>query len=342
MLSYIDFNTGTLNTTYTPPDPNSAFGAYVAQVSKYTYLSNGFNLPSPVPEDLYMHFGDFAKKYNLESAVSSIWRQTQGIGNILEVPTIYVFKYIGDTYLEALAQGFVTTASGDNSELYNSAARVLDNNVLYNSTIIHMNRDAPGGVHVAVRTPTETVLVISKKIVFAIQPFLPRLDAFDLSDKEERLFGQFKANDYFTGVLKNTGISANTATVNIDQTQLYDIPASPNAFDIEPVQLSNLQVVTYLNTARDMTEQEIRQQILDQVNGLDGRGQSFAPEFVVSSIHTPFELTVSSKAIKEGFYTQLYSLQGERNTWYASATFQAHDSSLIWRFTENLLSDIAA
>jgi len=76
---------------------------------------------------------------------------------------------------------------------------------------------------------------------------------------------------------------------------------------------------------------------------LDIRDKSFTkPEFVASSVHAPFELAVSARAIENGFYGQLYGLQGQSNTWYTSATFHKHDSSLIWRFTEGLLANITA
>jgi hypothetical protein len=66
------------------------------------------------------------------------------------------------------------------------------------------------------------------------------------------------------------------------------------------------------------------------------------PEFVEFNNHSPFELTVSSEAIKGGFYGQLNKLQGERSTWWTGATWQAQDSSQIWNWTEiNILPKLA-
>jgi hypothetical protein len=68
-----------------------------------------------------------------------------------------------------------------------------------------------------------------------------------------------------------------------------------------------------------------------------------APEFVEFHNHQPFELTVSTEAIKGGFYRELNALQGERSTWWTGATWQAHDSSRIWNFTEvNILPKLMA
>jgi hypothetical protein len=38
--------------------------------------------------------------------------------------------------------------------------------------------------------------------------------------------------------------------------------------------------------------------------------------------------------IANGFYRDLYALQGRRHTFYNGAAFQTHDSSLLWQFTE--------
>jgi hypothetical protein len=53
-------------------------------------------------------------------------------------------------------------------------------------------------------------------------------------------------------------------------------------------------------------------------------------------------LTVSAADVAAGFYTKLYALQGHRNTFWNGAAFQAHDSTLLWQYTETLLPQIAA
>jgi hypothetical protein len=58
------------------------------------------------------------------------------------------------------------------------------------------------------------------------------------------------------------------------------------------------------------------------------RGNAFLPNlavlteiirYAVKSNHRPFELRVDAKAIKNGFYADLYSLQGEKRTWWTGA-----------------------
>jgi hypothetical protein len=58
-------------------------------------------------------------------------------------------------------------------------------------------------------------------------------------------------------------------------------------------------------------------------------------EIVTFSAHTPFELNVRADDIAQGFYGKMNALQGRNRTYYTGATFQAHDSSLIWRYTKD-------
>ncbi|TVY33979.1 Beta-cyclopiazonate dehydrogenase [Lachnellula subtilissima] len=347
--SYFQFNTGEVNGTYVPPDTRAAFGQYIAQAAKYPFLDYGFDLPSPIPGDLLLPLSEFTKKWSLELLVPTLWLNTQGIGNLLSTPTIYVLKYFGKSVIQGFQTGFLGTPDGDNSALYEAASHVLYPNVLFESTILEMKRDSESGVQIIVQTPTEMVLVKSKKLVIAIQPLLADMGLFDLSADEKELFGEFKGNEYFAGVLKDSGIPDNTTLMNMDSRDPYGIPQSPALYSIAQTGIPGLQTVTYqgaTNTELSSTpssDGEIGQHIIDGLMKLNIRDKSFTkPEFVASSVHAPFELVVSAQVIENGFYGQLYGLQGQRNTWYTSATFHTHDSSLIWRFTEGLLTNITA
>ncbi|EUC44611.1 hypothetical protein COCMIDRAFT_37601 [Bipolaris oryzae ATCC 44560] len=63
-------------------------------------------------------------------------------------------------------------------------------------------------------------------------------------------------------------------------------------------------------------------------NGITGP----EPEILVASAHNPFNLMVGAEATRNGFYKKLYGLQSKRNTFWASATFRAHDSSATWAY----------
>ena len=64
--------------------------------------------------------------------------------------------------------------------------------------------------------------------------------------------------------------------------------------------------------------------------------------YAAAVAHAPFEMMVSAQDIAAGFYSKVNTLQGHNRTYYTSAAFQTNDSSQIWRFTEELLPQIAS
>ncbi|KAK7968653.1 beta-cyclopiazonate dehydrogenase [Apiospora saccharicola] len=58
------------------------------------------------------------------------------------------------------------------------------------------------------------------------------------------------------------------------------------------------------------------------------------PEWLAFSSHAPFNLMVSNDKVADGFYEELFALQGCRNTFYNGAAWHTQDSSALWKFTE--------
>jgi hypothetical protein len=342
---YADFLTGKLDLALTyPGNISAALEAYAAQVFQYPYLDYGFDLPNPIPPDLLLPFGDFVKKYSLNPLVPFAWIFAEGVGDILTIPTLYVIKAFGPNDILDLQTGFLTTALHDNSLLYSSAQAILGDDVLYSSTVLAVERDTQNGVKMVVKTPTSGLILIESKIlIIAIQPTPDNLSPIDLDDHEQHLFAKFTWTEYFTGILKNTGIPSNTSLVNTSPSLPYTIPAPPSIYTVEQTGDPGLLLVTYLTTDITTSDNEIEDSIISQVKKVDVAGKTASnPEFVVSSNHKPFTLSVSAEEIEAGFYGELLELQGEKGTWYVSASFHTHDSSLIWRYFEGLLPNITA
>jgi hypothetical protein len=287
-----------------------------------------------------MPFGKFVKEHGLDAMVPFAWKFTQGLGDLLKAPTIYVFKLLGIADLESLQEGFLTTTQHHNSLIYLSAQAILGSNVLYSSTVVDVERDDKDGVSVIVRKGGKLTLIKSKKLIIAIQPTPDNLRPVDLTDREQDLFRKFKYTNYFTGILKNTGIPDNTSFTSYSPSRPYNIPALPSLYTLSQTGFPGL-LQAYFISKDDMSDADIKALIISQINNIKVPGKVHGnPEFVVSDSHKPFQLQVSSESIKAGFYKDLLALQGRKRTWYISATFHAHDSSLIWRYAESLFSAI--
>jgi hypothetical protein len=107
---------------------------------------------------------------------------------------------------------------------------------------------------------------------------------------------------------------------------------------VYPTGNPDLHHVKY-GSATPLTESQVMANVTADLARLAAAGtfRVTRPDVPVFRSHSPFELTVSSSAIANGFYRKLYGLQGRNRTFYTGAAFHTHDSSLLWQFTERLL-----
>ena len=344
VTKFADFTTGILIPDFVPPDPSSALQIYIAQLLQYPFLNIGFNLPDPVPSDLLLPFGDFVNKYNIGPAVHSILQVAQGIGNLLEVPTIYVMKSFGLGVVQGIQNGFLATASHDNSQLYRNAQAVLTaaDALLLNSRVVSTKRDSTGA-RIVVSTPRGDEKIDCRKIVLAIPPTIQNYVHFDFNETELALFRQFSATGYYTGLIRNSGIPDTTTIENIGANTPFNVLTLPGVYSFFPTGVPGLHQVLYASVS-PLPVEKVKHDIIDALKRLQATGiiAPSEPEFAVFSSHAPFQFTVSSNAIANGFYSKLNSIQGQRSLFFTGAAFDAQDSSSIWQFTEALLPRIVA
>ena len=344
VTKYVDFRTGKVVAGYVPTDPTAALAAYGAQLAKYPYVENGFDLPYPVPADLLLPFGEFVQKYNLQAAVNFLFAFAQGLGNLLDQLTLYVFKNFGLGILQDLQIGFLTTVRQDNGEIYVKALAALGPpSVLLSSHVLATDRSGPAGVKVLVRTPAGPKLILAQKLLLTIPPKPDNLAGFDLSANETALFARFRNSAYYTALVRHTAIPPTVNLVNVGADTPFNIPVLPGLYGISPTRVPGLFDVK-VGAADALPDDQVQRLIVDTVRRLNTAGtlNTTTPVFAAYSSHTPFELTVPKEAIAGGFYARLYALQGQRHTWYTGAAFDTHDSSLLWQFTEGILPGLLA
>ena len=329
------------------PAPSTSDGAllqaletYTDQLDHYPYLTTGWqDLPSSLPDDLFISWGDFIQKYQLSAIANIAFEYLQGAGNFLTQPTIYMLKYLNALTVDDLISGNVlTTAKHDNQGLYDSALAKLGSNAFLNSKVIKVRRSS-AGVQLTVSTPSGVQQINASKLLVAIQPSLSNIGPFlDLDAQESTLFGQFNNSYYWDAVVQNSGIPDNVTLENLNPANPLSLPTLPGIYRIMNEAVSNVHALWYCSP-HYMSNEAVQADImatLDRLNaGLGYPKPSKTARLVGFNNHSPFELTVSTEAIKNGFYKQLTALQGQRNTYWTGATWQgAHDSSAIWNYTE--------
>jgi hypothetical protein len=347
-----DFRTGkavTLSFNPSAAEVSAAFAAYLAQYSKYPGLDDGMFLPNPVPEDFYIPFGEFVEKYGLQAAVPIMFDYNPGVGNILANPTLEQFRYWGVNMVGDLSNGFLGTANHNTSELYTKAGAELSlsSSVLLSSNVTAADRgDGEAGIKLVVCTPQGNKLILAKKLVIAIPPKLDFMAPLDLSEQEETVFGKYIDAGYYVGIVNNTGFPNTTSISNAAQDSAYNFPVLPGAYSFAPAPISGLQMVTFATPqspqSSPLPDATVQADILATIKRLqeqnpDQFSSQEEPAFVDYRSHAPYTLQVSAEDIKDGFYAQLYALQGLRNTYWTGAAFRAEDSSLLWKFSEEIV-----
>lgn len=318
---------------------SAALQRYAAVLQKYPQLDDGFYLPEPVPEGLYMPFGQFVQKYNIGDAVPFIFGITSAFGDILELPALQQIRTLSLSLLATL-DNFQTSSVSNNSLLFEKAAIELlaAKSLLLSTEILATERVSESGdVKVLVNTPDGRKLIVAKKILITIPPTPAALELFDTNQEELDIFGQLQGVGYYTSIIRNAG-PVNITVNNIAIDKPYALASLPGIYNVNPTVNPSLTQVFYgTKVGQVLSDDEAKAAIIADLkryqaaNGLEAT----EPEFVAFSNHSPYNLLVGSEATKSGFYEKLYALQGKRNTFWSGATWRAHDSSASWRFTKD-------
>ena len=342
---YADFSTGQILPNFTP---TAGFGAdYQAQLDKYSYLNSGFQLPKPVPSDLLLPWGQFAPKYNLQNYTYSLSGSLAGLGNTLDVLTLYVFNLVNQALLDEAKGAAVTTAAHDNSATYDAALKVLGANAFLNSTVIAGKRDnssSKTSVKLVIKTPSGKKLLLASQLVLGIPPISSNLSPIGLDSKESALVSQVAGTPYFCGLVTNTGLSPTKRYTNAGYSTPYNLPSLPGAFRLFPTVIPEIFLYWY-GSLDYQSQPQIESNIVQSIQKLQKTTANATvgtlPQFLAFGNHSPYHPSVSAKAIEGGFYESMYDLQGYRNTWYVGGLF-VFSSGQLWNATAALIPQILA
>lgn len=337
---YADFAKGTNLSTFSPPTPN--FDPYLKQLDKYPFLLEGVDkIPDPVPSDLYLPYRDFVQKYGLQNAVFATYVAGQGLGHLLDQPTLYIMLYFDRLYTESIV-GVPRTAyvpkDADQQEIFRRAQTELGTDVLYSSTVQSATRNSTG-VSLTVKTPTGMRTIHAKKLLVTIRPTEDNMTPFGLDTQEMHSFSQFGFTGWYVALVNNTGFTEGTTYQNVGPNQPYNLSVLPSVYTFTPTKAPGIFWVRYGST-NQLSADKVQGDIIDTVKRLRPLGNghhSGPPKVVAYSSHTPFQLTVSADAIKNNFYRNLSMLQGHRSTFYSGISFIAPHYTSVLNLTQEVL-----
>ncbi|KAE8356420.1 amine oxidase, flavin-containing superfamily [Aspergillus coremiiformis] len=346
----VDFTTGEpidikpISIPSDDPEVQTAVENYMAQLAKYPFLEDEYyHLPDPIPEDLLLPFGAFATKYRIDAIVPLIAGYTLGFGDPLAQTTLYMLKTFSRQIILGIQRGTLTYTSHNNNELYQAAEKELGSDVLYQSTVIGAQRglnETDDSRYILAQTPSGQKFIRAKKILVTIPPTRENLVPFDLDKTEEAIFTQFSGTYYWTSVIRNIYHTGSAPAIqNRAFGTPYNLPILPGVYGMLNTRVPGLNWVLY-GSSTFMSNEEVKRNLVDSLLRVRHANVTITePEIVGFASHSPYEVVVPVEAIKAGFYRNLHALQGHRGTYYTGAALTAHESHLIWGFTEKLLFD---
>ncbi|RMJ25350.1 hypothetical protein PHISP_03792 [Aspergillus sp. HF37] len=70
--------------------------------------------------------------------------------------------------------------------------------------------------------------------------------------------------------------------------------------------------------------------------------EDYVPSWVAFSTSGPMHTRVTPEDVRNGFFQQLYALQGQRPTWWTGEAFSCNFQATLWDFDETLVPKIIA
>lgn len=329
--------------TSEPPLEESPLGKYHQQASQYPDLEAGFFLPDSVPEDLLLPFGEYVQRFELQSAVPFLH---YGIPNLLDMPTLYVFKTVTASMVQSMHRGLLYTKNRNNKEIFQKAFETLRKSRVYSSSNIISMKRGDGGVSACVssstKSGTRSTLFHAKKFLMAVPPQAENMTWLDISSEEQHLFSKFSASQFSVGLVRvPCAPQGSFIFVNINPASRFGLPDMPGVYRIASTEVQGLLIVEYGSVAK-IPESQVRSDIVDATRRIQSCSTSNPdPEIVAFANHSPWLHQVPAHEVRVGFYQNLYNLQGQQNTFYTGGAFHTFDSSSLWEFTDHLVKIIS-
>ena len=177
------------------------------------------------------------------------------------------------------------------------------------------------------------------------------LKGFDLNETEASIFNKFRGHSWYVGLVNNSGIPDNVTFFNYgtDNSKNFNLPRLPGVYEIYATIVPGLHYFLFggNDSQPSFTQSQVSTSLQNTIARLRSKGTipttigpAKALDIIQYSNHSPYEVYVSSDEIAKGFYSKLFALQGQRNTYWTGAAFVTHSSAAIWNFTDQLVTNM--
>lgn len=356
VTEYFDFKTGEAVDFQPPPFPVQleTLGRFLVEAEKYEPMIQGpgyFNFPEPkdIPEDLLLTFGEFVEKHDLELAMPFMYASTGlGVGNMTNELTLFALQAFGASMARSTLglQGSFVPDTLRNQDVYDAIADILEDNVMYSSTVIKSKR-THRGVEVLVenRNTKKKTLIVAKRLLVAIAPTKKNLAPFDLDRNEENILGKFEYSNLYTGIIDNKNLVEGMSYFNMPPASAPDnylvLPEAPFNARIDYMGSGHIFRVTIIGDGKldARGAKALVQKGFDALidGGVIESTDDDRVHWVDFSAHGPMHARVSKEEVEDGFFQKLNGLQGGRSTWWTSGAWAVNFQTHLWEFDDLII-----
>ncbi|RZI56228.1 MAG: NAD(P)/FAD-dependent oxidoreductase, partial [Pseudomonas sp.] len=308
---------------------------------KYGYLENaGINLPESVPAELLQPFGEYLINNKLDKGYAPVTHYLQGYGPARKVPTLYALKNTRVAITNSILKDNFWTPEKGTSEIYRVMGEKLGQDLILNAVVNSVTRPEGEAKQIVVNTPTGISVIAATNLIIAFPPLLDRMTAFDLDISEREMVSKFKANYYWTAMVRIENLDPEIVLLNTTGDNVLEGQTFPGMYTAAPTGIPGLVNVLY-GSETLMPEDEVKARIttdMEKLNGSFTTGPVKVIGFERFINHTPFGVEVDLPDIVEGFYRRFDAFQGLRGTYYTGAAIDTNDTSSVWTHAENLVT----
>lgn len=324
---------------------------YLDELDKYSYLTWGYEFPDGrVPEELLVTWPEFVEKHNITTSALGTFQVPNAAGDPLKKLAVNQFNFLGLVMVEQMS-GKAVQCNNNNSAIYDIAYNNIigPDNVLLNSTVVSADR-RPSGVELLVSTPSGPTLVRAGQLVVAAPPQSSNLAPLGLDRREHAVLREVGGYPHYVGVVGNTGLPEGYTYNNHGADAPWNVASMPYVIMIESAGGGGGGTGLFMyafNALEEATRAEVEARVAEAVRSLqfalrhEGSDVGAEPTFVAFQDVGLIHPEQSAEAVRNGFYQDMYDLQGYRGTWYISALFVLSSAGL-WNATEIMLPDIVA
>lgn len=353
----IDIETGAQLKDYVAPSlnaTNAALERWYALIEKYeSYLEPGywgFPFPGQIPDDFLIAFVDFVKLHDLEAAVPRIVTISGvGTGGLSKLITLDVMQAFGPSITRSAIDNTFIIPKDSNSLLYERALATLGERVLLSSTVQSVSRNWTSS-QLTVLQGTKQITINTKRILFTAPLSISALSPYQLDAKEKSIFSELPQAGQIIALAKIPCLPENftinfvpKSVVPSHHLNLRSHPYNIRFDSTGPPGLSLFRIIQGTNTSLSVTD--FKSQVKSSLAQLQAVGtipatSDCSVDFRSISDHSRPQWAPSADAVKNGFVSDLMSLQNYRGIWWSGYAWSVPFSSTIWAFTESVVEMI--